>query len=214
MARPKRPQSKYASVVPGLPELPVDADWQAKIDVVKTKLLDLRGGSMTTSQLFAHYAMLRKMQDELKAQMSDVNIAIEATSQLLIDSHKRQEEGWGAYGAAPNCLTAVNGDKVRIDVEPYATVVDKDANREWAIKQGLERLLSLPWQTINSVAKKLLLAGEPEPPGVKTFKKLTIVYTPMKPDAPPEPIVEEWSPETDVTEADVRTPEFSIDEPF
>jgi len=194
MPKPKHSQSKYAGIVPGLPELPVNADWQAKLDLVKTKMTN--DGIQTPQQLLAHYRALRAQQDVLKAQQSEVYLALEATTQLLIDSNLRQEDGWGAYGQTPNTLIAASGDRVRIDVEPFASIVDADANRRWAIKEGLERLLSLPWSTLNALTKKRLLAGESEPPGVKTFKKRTIVFTQVKAEEEPQP-VEEWSPDAD-----------------
>lgn len=199
----KRKPSTYAHIVPGLPELPVEADKQQTLDIFKESIRK-QLGELTPQNLLKHYTALRRRQDELKDEISTVYLALEAATQLIVDSNKRQEDGWGTYGAAPNTLIAANGDRIRVDVEPYASLVDKDANRQWAVAEGLERMLMLPWSTINSITKKRLLAGQPEPPGVKTFKKQTIVYTEFKAAQAQdqEPVAEEWSPDAELETAD------------
>lgn len=193
----KRALPKYAAITPGLPEIPVNPDWQTRLDNFKQKALELSvDGALTPQQLLTQYKLLRQQRDELQTKLSDNYLALEAFTQMLIESNNRQEDGWGAYGASSNTLIAPNGSRIRIDVEPYATVVDKDANRQWAVKEGLERMLALPWQTLNSLVKKRLLNGQGEPPGVKTFKKRTIVLS-LAGEAAAEPI-EEWSPDAEM----------------
>jgi hypothetical protein len=70
-----------------------------------------------------------------------------------------------------------DGASVRVQYEPHATVVDREANRKWAIANGLENLLSLPWQTVNALTKESLLKGEPEPDGISVTSYPKIVYT-------------------------------------
>lgn len=202
----KRRPTKYASIVPGLPDLPVKPDTQTKLDVYKEKYIKMYSGSLTAHNLLAIYTAARKNFEELSAQRSAAYFALEAAIQMLAESHIRQDAGWGTYGGSSNTLIAPSGTKVRIDVEPYALVIDKDANRIWAVAQGLERLLALPWATLNKHVKELLLAGQPEPPGVKTFKKRKIILTLAGETTGPD--IEEWSPDDAVM--DVPSP----DDPF
>lgn len=191
----RRP-SIYASIVPGLPELPVDADRQTRLDALKEKFK--KDPPVKIAKI---YTELRNELKRLAEEESTANLALEAITQILCESQMRGEDGWGSYGTTSNTLPLANGDRVRIDVEPYATVADRDAFREWAIKEGFGNMLSLPWSTINSVTKKRLLAGDPEPPGVKTYKKRVIVFTPMK-QAQKEDAVPDWNPD-DVPDIDI-----------
>ncbi len=65
---------------------------------------------------------------------------------------------------------------MNVQHEPYAQVTDRDAVREWAITSGLERSLTLPWQTLNSHMKELLVLGEPLPKGVKIWSRTKISF--------------------------------------
>ena len=173
--------SKYDAVLPTLPPLPVqDFSWQAKVDAVKLDII--KNISVSPSNLAKMFAKARLDKEQLEEQVSDLNTDIEALTQLLIASQEEKNTEWGQYGAATNTLRLVSGDKIEVRREPYATVEDKDANREWAVKNGLERMLALSWQTINSLTKELLLKGESEPAGVKVFVKSKIVFTRMKKD--------------------------------
>ena len=58
--------------------------------------------------------------------------------------------------------------------QPYTQVIDKDANRLWAVAVGLERMLRLPWQTLNSHTKELLTIGAAPPDGTSIWSKATI----------------------------------------
>jgi hypothetical protein len=64
---------------------------------------------------------------------------------------------------------------VRLQPEPYAKMVDLDKNREWAIANGLERSLRLPWPKLNMLLKGALLEGDPYPDGVDAYKKQKLV---------------------------------------
>jgi len=44
----------------------------------------------------------------------------------------------------------------------------------WCVAEGLERQMSLPWQTTNSLTKARLLEGEPEPDGVTCYAKTKV----------------------------------------
>lgn len=173
--------SKYDAVLPKLPALPAqDLDYQAKVESMKAILLEDRELSASPMTLAKELEGLRVTKELCESQISDLNLQIEAVSQLLIESHDSDAPEWGTYGATSNTLRLVDGSSVRVQKEPYAQVVDKDANREWAKKQGLERLLALPWQTINSFTKEALLKGMPEPDGVTTYAKTKIVFTKAK----------------------------------
>jgi hypothetical protein len=47
----------------------------------------------------------------------------------------------------------------------------------WAIEEGLERSLQLPWPMLNSIVKKRLHAGQAEPPGTSVWTKSKFFFT-------------------------------------
>lgn len=168
--------SKYASVLTGLSELPVEnTSYQDKIDLAKKEITN-----KSASGLAHQYALLRDLKNKIEDDLSATNLQLEAYTQMLVESNNSDDPEWGQYGATQTTLRLVTGDKIEVRKEPYAQVVDKDANRKWAMEQGLERMLSLPWQTVNSLTKEALLKGEAEPEGVKAYVKTKIVFTAMK----------------------------------
>jgi hypothetical protein len=64
---------------------------------------------------------------------------------------------------------------VGLQFEPYAVVKDKDAARLWAMANGFERTLQMPWQTLNAEVKERLLNGLAEPDGVVAHSKPKLV---------------------------------------
>jgi hypothetical protein len=120
----------------------------------------------TATAVAVAYASARARKDRLSKLESDINLEIEALAQIL--SERYEIEGVKTIGIA-------SGYKISVQIEPYASVEDRDLLREWAMSEGLERSLTLPWQTVNAIAKERLVNGQPEPPGVKLFQKEKLV---------------------------------------
>lgn len=198
----KKKPGKYAHILPGLPDLPIDAGRQQEIDALKAALRE--EGCTSPRNLVKRYTELRHQSDALHDQLQAVNRTIEALTEIVHESQLRQEEGWGAYGADSNAFLLANGDRIRIDMEPYSSIEDQEAVLQWAAKEGLQRYLMFHWQALNRIAKDALLAGQPTPPGVKIFKKKKIVYTPMKEAKREDEQIAEWSPDEPAT----------VDQPF
>ncbi len=157
----------YAAVLAErkLPEKPPeDQRSQGKVDEIK------RGVATRDAVALAEaYVALRDQFDKAKAVASAIGIKVTAYAQLLMESQDAQAPGWGAYGVKGNSIRLESGYKVRIQVEPSAKIVDKDALRAWALANDYERDLTLPAQTVNSIVKERLLNGEAEPPGTQVY---------------------------------------------
>jgi hypothetical protein len=126
------------------------------------------GGRMWASEFAKAYAELRHIKEGMEQREYAVNLLLETFGQLLADQYEAEGitnlkiEGLGA---------------VRVQVEPHANVSDREAYRLWCIEQGLERQMSLAWQTTNALLKDRLLKGESAPPGVTAESKNKIVFT-------------------------------------
>jgi hypothetical protein len=170
--------SVYAGIVDKLPDLPAqDAKFFEKVLAERSRLIADPDFDKTALNLAHAFAAAVREEDEHERAIKALHVRQEALTLMLNDAKDSGDPAFGAYGATDNTVRMPDGSNVRVQKEPYASVFDYDANRKWAIEQGLERKLMLPWGTINSITKDRLKAGENEPPGVKAFTKTKVVYT-------------------------------------
>jgi hypothetical protein len=207
---------KYSAVISSLPRmLSTEAPYQERVEQVKAAISADPDFELHAATLAHEYAGLRAEKDKAEEVVSEINLRLEAVSQLLSDYYEIE---------GVSSLKTESGQSVAVQLEPYARVVDKDVNRRWGMTAedtcvtcgdkvsdhvlhaedkvvenedgayiihvekllgqdghefvaggGLERLMSLPWQTVNSLSKERLLDGQPPPPGVDVFAKTKIV---------------------------------------
>jgi hypothetical protein len=120
------------------------------------------GRQPTTRELIETYVEVRRAADAATAVGSLLEVVKTAVEEMLAD--RFENEGL-------DTLKTDDGITVRHQPEPYATVVDPDALREWYKAEGMERSLNPAWGTVNALAKQRLLDGLPQPPGVGLFCK-------------------------------------------
>ncbi len=172
---------KYAHVIDKLPRLlNTEPKYQEKVTVVKSEMLrqpcdcgqhsmdpethaadcNYRGeprSFIPAVDLAKQYIDIRGEIDAIEAQLSEANLRLEATSQLMTEQFEVEDV---------SSLNIRDVGSVRTQYEPYAKVEDKEAFRLWCLDNGLEKSLALPWQSTNSIVKELLLGGQKEPAGV------------------------------------------------
>lgn len=162
---------KYADVLPNLPTFQPgkndgDPTYQEKVILEKEIFLD-GVETLPASTLARAYVGARSAVEDLKTELSLAQLRLTAVSQLLTSQYDEEDV----------TSIKITGATVRVQVEPYATVKDRDAFRKWCIDNDLAESLMLPWPTTNSITKERLLAGESEPTGVEAFQKNKIVLT-------------------------------------
>lgn len=136
--------------------------------VINDAMIKSIGGKLHASRIAQVYKDLRMMKDAYNEQEKTTNILIEAYGQVLIDQYEAE---------GVRSVELDSGGSVRFQLEPHGSVIDKDANREWAKANGLENSLVLHWQTVNALTKEALLAGDDVPAGVKATTRAKIVYS-------------------------------------
>ncbi len=127
-------------------------------DIVKTST----NGKQYASEYARVYAEIRDLQDRLKAWGSNLEVLLDAYQELYVN--QAEVEGVSSMRIA-------SGESVSFYYEPYPQVIDAEAFRLWCLANGFERKMVLHPSIVSSHTKERLLAGEPEPDGVKIFAK-------------------------------------------
>lgn len=156
-------KGKYAHIIDSLPRmLGTEPDYQQKVQAVKDAMLLDPDYQQHASWLAREYAGLRDEKARAEEAVKEVNLRLEAVSQMLFDQYEVEHV---------TTLT-VDGRPVSVRLVPYASVEDKEAFRLWCTQDAdLSRKMTLPWTTTNKLASDMLLAGEELPPGVTIFAK-------------------------------------------
>lgn len=145
----------YDNVVDRLRPLPIEnASHQARVDLVKHLFND---GSIV--DLAEGFLAQRDKKDVIEEHLKECNLYLEAYKQLIAERFSDQ-------GVRSIDLEEA-GYRVTLNREPKAAVKNKEAFRLWCIDEGLERELTLPWATTNTLVKEKLLeivGGEGERP--------------------------------------------------
>lgn len=170
---------KYSKIIDKLaPAPPENPAYQERVQ--KRKDAIRAGQTHTPESLAKLYAEQRRNKAALETAESLVNLELAALEQLLLESNRSDEPGWGLYGATDDMIRLASGAKIVIQREPVGKVVDKEAFRLWCLKEHLEQKMSLPWQTMNSIAKERFIAGAPPPAGVELNAREIVKFSDAK----------------------------------
>lgn len=123
------------------------------------------GGRRWASEFAKAYQELRALIDKIKEWQSNVQLLLDAYTELMID--QMEVEGMKA-------VRLTDGSSVSTYEEPYGQVKDKEAFRQWCIANGYANQLQLWPATMNAMVKERLMQGQPEPDGVEVFSKTVI----------------------------------------
>lgn len=168
-------KSKYAEVVKHLAAAPAeDQSYQSKVDAVKAEIGSVDVHTPESLAKLHREAYLQK--SAINDELYDLNVRIAALDQMLVESHDSETPGWGTHGASENTIRLASGHSLSVQYEPTAQVEDKDRFRQWCIDNGLANSLQLWPSTTAAITKERLLAGQPEPDGVKAYVKAKIVW--------------------------------------
>ena len=143
----------------------VEPRYQDKVEAVKAPL---KTAQLSPAAIASEVVGLRAKKASKESELSEINLLLEAHHQLLIDVYDE---------AGVENLKLASGHSVRTQVEPNAVVKDKEVYRKWCLNNGFGELMSLPWQTTNSLTKERLEEGNPEPDGIEIFSRTKVILT-------------------------------------
>lgn len=136
-------------------------------DLVERAVTRRRGKKQSLGLNLVDYKNYRDLKDRMKIELSAAQIEIDALEKII-------REDFEAQGI--HKMTLDSGETVSVSPEPYAKVEDNEKMVAWAKSVGLEKSLSLAWQTLNSHLKQRLENGQSEMPGVVPYLRWTISF--------------------------------------
>jgi hypothetical protein len=151
---------KYDTLKTKLPKFEQEPTFQAKVDEIKSQYQ-----ALDAPELARIYSLERRRKKDFEEQIADLDVGLEAISQLLVD----QMEAGGLMK-----FSLASGECCFQQTEPYSSMQDQQALMTWIKKQRLQSLLTLQWQTMNALNKERLVAGKPPLPGTAVFLKTSI----------------------------------------
>jgi hypothetical protein len=154
---------KWEKLCKLLAALPVDADWQRKVDEAKMPMR-----AMNSQELAKRIDRAARRKKQLEDQEKLANIEIEAGNQLLLD--RMDAEGVEQVRTRSGILFTRHS-------EPYPTVEVKALLFKWIKQTRSVYLLSVHFKRLQSLVKECLEAGKAMPPGVRVFVKTTVRRT-------------------------------------
>lgn len=133
---------------------------------VNGSLIKVAEGKQYASKLAQAYAQARAVKDLYEDHEYELNLTIEALEQLLTDQYENE---------GIKNLKLDDGGSVGTQSEPAAKVVDKEAFRQWCVKNGLEKSLQLWPSTTNAMVKEMCLKRQNPPDGVEVEARTKVV---------------------------------------
>lgn len=134
-----------------------DMTFQDRVDDVKKVWVKLKPQEMGEE---LKKLKLRKIaiEDEEK----EINLKVEALSQLLCDWMEREEI---------ESFRLASGGVITNVVTPYPRVTDETEFMEWLKENEPDEKLKLPWPSLDRIVRTRLEEGQPLPQGVEVFIK-------------------------------------------
>lgn len=155
---------KYDEVLQHLLRIPEeDKNYQFRVNQEKQKLLDgemlevdavsaigltLSKEGNRASNLASLYKLVKEQEDLLDEALKKVHLFKRAIAEMVEEEYKT---------SGITSLKLAEGGLLFTQPEPCGVVKDKEAFRQWCLKEGLEHSMHLNPQTMNSMVKKRVL---------------------------------------------------------
>lgn len=148
---------KYNGLKHTLPKFELEPDFRAKVEEAKSSYIGLEA-----PDLAREFKLQRNGKQLLEANVKNINVHLEALSQLLVENLE---------GAEIQKIKLASGETVYLSDEPYTCIVDRGVLMDWLRRKKLTQLFTVQWQTLNAMTKDMLIQGKPTPPGTTVYMK-------------------------------------------
>jgi hypothetical protein len=154
--------SKWSKLRSTIPAFENESTYQQKIDKAKISMLGENVEDANINRLAALFAQRKQEKDQLEAQTYNLNVELEALSQLLVDRLETESQ---------QSVSLSSGATIFLSDAPYPSIEDEKVFYDWLHKNKMDELLSLNHQTLKGMVTERLQSGQPLPPGTKVFLK-------------------------------------------
>ena len=164
---------KYSSWKGKLTSFSEEEEYQEKVNTRKQEIRDkIELNNTATLTEYGKVLIQAKLEKaRLESLVKDENLTVAALNQVLVEQLEDQ-----SYSN----LKFENGVTLSIKDDVYSKVTDKPKFHCWISETGNEDLLSVNYQTMNSLVKNSLLDNKPVPPGIDVYFKQSIAIRGMK----------------------------------
>lgn len=166
---------KYSSFKGKLTQFTQEQEYQDRVNEMKAEIIQsleaTLGRNPTLTDFGNRLVRARLEKVRLEALVKAENLVIAAMDQTLVDQLEDQ-----SYSN----LKFENGVTLSIKDDVYSKVSNKPVFHTWISESGNEDLLSVNYQTMNSLVKNSLLEGKEIPPGIDVYFKQSIAVRGMK----------------------------------
>lgn len=160
------PRGKYKGLV--LPRMiGVKPSMLQQVQEIREQIIRDPEFKQHASSIAQTYLQLRFEAEEKKAELDEIRTRL--TACMLIMNDQFEVEDTLSLGIR-------DVGTIRVQPEPHAIVMDKEAHRRWCLKNGYEGSMVLPWGTTNRITKEMLMAAHGEPDGVEAFMRPKVVF--------------------------------------
>lgn len=146
---------KWTEIAKTLPKRQEDeTPWRLKVNAIKDA-----SRAKPTPEVLSAYRDLRAKKEALEAEVSALNAHILAAEELLADAYQSTGRETPFYFE--------DGARVEVNDAVAFQVEDSEKLMAWVHQEKLERLLSLPAPTRDSIARQRLEGNQSLPDGMK-----------------------------------------------
>ncbi len=161
------PRGKYKGLV--LPRMiGVRPSKYQQVEAIREQILRDPEFQRHASSIAHTYALLRIEVEEKAAELEEIKTRLTAVMLIMNEQYEAEDA---------SSITLKGVGAIRVQPEPHAIVIDKELHRRWAVDNGYEDSMVLPWGTTNRITKELLLNGKSEPSGVEAFMRPKVIFT-------------------------------------
>jgi len=159
---------KYSILKGRLTKFSGEPDYQERVNVEKDRIREAltECGEKHNAKSFGRFLIQARIEKaSLEAQIKEKNLTIAAMDQVLVELLEAE---------TMTSFKLENAVSMSIKDDVYCSVSDKPLFYDWIDKNGLEDMYTINYQTMSSMVKQRLIAGEEIPPGVETYFKQSI----------------------------------------
>jgi hypothetical protein len=150
---------KWSVFKKSLPAKTEDQTYQDQVNKAKATILEAFP-NLDMGGIGEMYGKTRAAKEAIEEELSGCNLSLAALEQMLMEQFDAQNI---------DMIRLEDGSSVSRKDDVYTSVEDRSQFLAWIDETGKRDLLSVHYQTMNSLAKQMLEAGQNLPPGIKAF---------------------------------------------